>query len=449
MLHTLYILFVSRQMFHFQKMHRVIFFSFSLFLVICLIREGTAEQTEAQSSDWPGWRGAQRDGISTDTGLLDDWTEEGPPLRWKVTGLGKGISTVSLVQGVIYTIGEREGKSWLLALDDENGMELWSSPVGDGKPKSTPTVDGKQIFAIGHSGMLVCVEAPDGKERWRKDLVQEFDGKQANGIGYSESPLVDGDRVLCTPGGNDAIMVALDRHNGDVLWKAKLPLDPEVVGPQGADGAAFSSIVLSEACGIHQYIQLVGRGIISVRAEDGKLLWIYNRIANHLANVTTPVVHQDYVFCTTAYGTGSALLKLVPHEDGVRSEEVYFLNAKKMQNHHGGLVLVNDHIYCGHGQNNGFPLCVELKTGNVKWRPGRGPGTGSAAVVYADDHLYFRYEDGTMALIQATPDEYRLKGTFKIDSALGENWSHPVVAGGRLYLRDEDALICYDLRRTK
>ncbi len=413
-------------------------------------RTSTAASEDTSSPDgWPGWRGPLRDGVCTETGLLDKWDDEGPPLSWKVTGLGQGYSSVSVVRGVIYTMGEHDGKAKLLALDEHNGKERWSAPVGTGKPNSTPTVDRGQIFALGYKGDLVCVDAQNGDQVWYRNITEEFGGKLVSDIGYSESLLVDGNRVLCTPGGDDATIVALERTTGDVLWKASLNEAREELSAKGADGAGFSSIVLSEACGIRQYVQLVGRGVISVRADDGKLLWVYNRVANNLANISTPIIRGDYVFCSTAYSTGSALLKIVPDGTGLQATEEYFLDFRKMQNHHGGLVLVDDHIYSGHGHNNGFPLCIEMKTGKVAWRPGRGPGTGSAAILYADGHMYFRYENGVMALVQATPDKYVLKGTFKIDSDLGKSWPHPVVAGGMLYLRDEDALLCYDLRQPK
>lgn len=407
-----------------------------------------AETAESQGH-WPEWRGPRRDGICTETGLLDSWADEGPPLKWKATGLGNGYSTVSLAHGVIYTMGEHDGKARLLALNEHDGTIRWSAPVGDGKPNSTPTVDRDQVFALGYKGDLVCADVQNGHEVWRKNIAEQFAGSLASDIGYSESLLVDGDRVLCTPGSNDAIIVALDRSTGDVLWKASLNDAREELSKKGADGAGFSSVMLSEACGVRQYVQLVGRGVISVRADDGKLLWVYNRIANNLANISTPIVRGDYVFCSTAYSTGSALLKIVPDGRGLNVREEYFLNFREMQNHHGGLVLIDDHIYCGHGHNNGFPLCVEMKTGKVAWRPGRGPGTGSAAVLYADGHLYFRYENGVMALVQATPEQYVLRGTFQIDSDLGKSWPHPVVARGMLYLRDEDALLCYDLRKSQ
>jgi hypothetical protein len=173
---------------------------------------------------------------------------------------------------------------------------------------------------------------------------------------------------------------------------------------------------------------------------------MYNRIANDTANIPTPIAKDDYVFCSTGYNTGAALLKLEKTDDGVTANEVYFLRSDTLQNHHGGMVLLGDHIYCGRGHNNGFPICVELQTGRVAWEKGRGPGSGSAAVVAADGHLYFRYDNGVMALIEATPDRYVEKGTFKIPDCRDPSWPHPVVAGGKLYLREQDALLCYSLK---
>jgi outer membrane protein assembly factor BamB len=267
-----------------------------------------------------------------------------------------------------------------------------------------------------------------------------------SGWGYSESPLVDGNKLVCTPGGKDAAIVALDKQTGRLLWKTSLP----DVGSRGRDGAGYSSIVISEACGIRQYVQMMGRGTISVAADNGRFLWGYNRIANDTANITAPIVTGDYVFCTTSYGTGSALLRLTPTGDkkGIQANEVYFLEGDQFQNHHGGLVLLDGYIYGGHGQNQGFPTCIELKTGKILWKQ-RGPGGGSAAVTYADGNLYFRYEDGVMALIQATPKALNVESTFKLPTHDGPSWPYPVIAGGMLYLRHGDSLLCYDLRATR
>jgi outer membrane protein assembly factor BamB len=265
-----------------------------------------------------------------------------------------------------------------------------------------------------------------------------------SGWGYSESPLVDGDRLIVTPGSNDAIIAALDKRTGKAIWSTPMP---QQAGNSGGDGAAYSSVVISNAAGVKQYVQLVGRGVIGVDAKTGKLLWGYNRIANGTANVPTPLVSGDYVFCSTGYGTGAALIKLSRRGNAISAEEIYFKSGDELQNHHGGMIMVGDYVYMGHGHNNGFPVCIEWKTGNDMWRPGRGPGGGSAAIVCADGDLYFRYQDGTMALIEASPREYNLKGSFKLATRNGESWPHPVIADGRLYLRDQQNLLCYDIRR--
>ncbi|MEK6233840.1 MAG: PQQ-like beta-propeller repeat protein, partial [Planctomycetales bacterium] len=351
--------------------------------------------------------------------------------------------------------GRRGQKEYLIALNAKDGAELWTAEVGDsGHSNGTPTIDGDLVYAIGRNGDLLCAKTTDGAEVWRKSFSKDFGGKMMSGWGYSESPLIDGDRLLCTPGAQDAMIVALDKKSGEVIWKASATPSDSSPGkkapkgknkPRGKTGAGYSSIVISRGAGVKQYVQLTGRGLISVSAEDGKTLWTYNPVANGTANIPTPVIKGDYVFCSSGYGTGSALLKLVADGDGVKAEQVYFLSGKELQNHHGGMILLDDHLYLGHGNNEGFPVCIDLLTGKDAWRPGRGPGTGSAAITYADGHLYFRYQNGIMALIEARPDEYVLKGSFKLATVKGASWPHPVVIGGRLYIRDQDMLHCYNV----
>lgn len=204
--------------------------------------------------------------------------------------------------------------------------------------------------------------------------------------------------------------------------------------------------MISRAGGVRQYVQLVGRGLIGVSAQTGQLLWSYNRIANSTANIPTPIVAGDFVFCSTGYQTGAALLRLARQGNRITAHEVYFLPHDRLQNHHGGMILLGDYLFCGHGHNQGFPTCIHVPTGRTAWGPVRGPGKRSAAVSYADGHLYFRYEDGTMALIEANPRSYKLKGTFRIATRHAESWPHPVIANGKLYLRDQQDLHCYDLR---
>ena len=399
---------------------------------------------EASRENWPQWRGPNRDGHSPDKNLLSEWDKDGPKLAWKTPGIGRGFSSAAVADGKVYTMGERGDGQYVVALSAADGKQLWSTKFGSkggNDPRGTPTVDGDRVYVVGGNGVLAALDADSGKLDWTKDFKKEFSAPTPS-WGFCESPLVDGDRLICTPGAKDAMMVACDKKSGEVVWKSAYGEK----GKKGGGGAGYSSIVISNGGGVKQYVQLIGHGLIGVRAKDGKLLWNYDAVANGTANIPTPIISGDYVFGSSGYGTGSALLKLVSSgTDEVSAEEVYFLDADKLQNHHGGLILVGEHIYGGHGHNNGFPICVELKTGKTAWSQGRGPGTGSAAIAYADGHIYFRYENGVMALVEASPKEYKLKGTFKIPNVRDPSWPHPTIIGGKLYLREQDTLYCYDV----
>jgi len=406
----------------------------------------------AKAGHWPQFRGPNRDGVSAEKGLLGEWTAAGPPLAWKATGLGRGFSSVSVANGRVFTMGDIEKKQHVLAFNEADGKPIWSTPfasptyddAGIG-PRATPTVDRDLVFALGSEGDLIAVDAAAGKERWRRSLPADFGGRMMSSWRFSESPLVDGDRVIVTPGSFEAGLVALDRKTGKEIWRTALPAS---MGPKGRDGAGYASVVISNGGGVKQYVQLMGRGLVGVRASDGRLLWHYNRVANGVANISTPIVKDDFVFAATAYQTGAALLRLSKSADGVDATEVYFLEPTKLQNHHGGLVLVGDYIYGGHGHRQGFPFCLQMATGKFMWGPDiRNAGMSSAAVVYADGRLYYRYENGKVILIEATPDAYREHGSFDIPDVRGPSWPHPVVAGGRLYLREQDNLFAYDVAK--
>jgi len=363
--------------------------------------------------------------------------------------MGSGYAGVSLADGKIYTTGNFPDGQKVVALSMD-GKVLWSRAMTDTPPKHghdgsrcTPSIDGDRLYAIASSGKIFCLKTASGEVVWSRDFT-EFGGKMMSSWGFSESPLVDGDRVLCTPGAKTAMIVALDKLTGKDVWKCTVP----DLGPKGKDGAGYSGIVISNAVGVKQYVQLVGRGVIGVRADDGKFLWGYNGVANPTANIPTPLVSGDDVFCSSGYNTGSALLHLSKEDGGVAAEEKYFLDGKTMQNHHGGMVLRDGYVYCGHKHKSGFPVCVEIATGKVVWGgEERGPGTGSAAVTYADGNLIFRYESGEVGLIEASPSAYKLKGSFKPDYISEKPcWAHPVVIGGRMYLRDQDKLLCYDVK---
>ncbi|MGJ8695742.1 MAG: PQQ-binding-like beta-propeller repeat protein [Verrucomicrobiaceae bacterium] len=417
----------------------------SLLATLSLMAFGST--TFLQAKDWPQWRGPDRTGLSSETGINKDWEKSPPKLLWNVEGAGRGFSSVSVADGVIYTTGNFDGGQGASAFSQKDGSLLWQTPVTDHVPehgyggaRSVPTVDGDRIYLTTSNGVIACLSTK-GNVLWSKDFKEEWDGKMMSGWGFSESPLVDGDRVICTPGSDKAFMVSLDKMTGATKWKTKLG----DVGKKGKDGAGYGSIVISNGGGVKQYVQMTGRGVIGVRAKDGRFMWNYNDVANSTANIPTPIVEGDYVFCSTGYGTGSALLKLVPKGSGAVAEEVYFLKPKTLQNHHGGMVLVDGHIYCAHKHNGGDPICVELKTGEVKWGPEKGPGHGSACVTYVDGHLIYRYQSGHVALIEASPKGYRLKGSFMPAHQEAESWAHPVVADGKLYLREQDRLMCYEL----
>ena len=488
-----------------------------------------AAAAHAATPDWSQWRGPNRDGVSAEIGLLKEWPADGPKLEWQTKGIGKGMGSVAIHAGKIFVLGQRSGGQYVVAFDLATQRELWSARVSESgdEPTGTPTVDGGQVFAVSKDGKLLCCAEADGKEIWRKDFAPDFGGKMMSSWGFSESPLVDGGKVIVVPGSDAAAMVALDRKTGAVIWKAAMPAN---VGTRGQEGAGYTGAVISNAAGIRQYVTLIGRGVIGVSAQDGKTLWHYNRVANGTANIPTPLVWDDYVFCSSGYGTGAGLLKIVKSAAGaqatpdeknadwakkladlnaeiekrraargkftkgtpdyetedkavqsikpdidkaqqalkaaggdsgesaaippvpgspVRAEEQYFLNASTFQNHHGGMVRIGDFLYAGTGHNNGFPICLEWKTGKVAWSKERGPGKESAAVIAADGRLYFRYQDGTMALIDATPNGYKERGVFKLTHVDGPSWPHPAIHDGRLYLRSQDVLMCYDLRSAK
>ena len=407
-------------------------------------------QSAASGGNWPQWRGPNRDAVSTETGLLQSWPEGGPRRLFAATGMGSGFSSVAVTGGRLYTMGDRRDGQYVLAFNEADGAPLWATRVGGthvdqyGGPRATPTVDGAMIYAVSTDGDFVALESATGALKWRKSLPSEF-GAPTPGWQFAESPLVDGDRVVITPGSRRAVMVAFDKITGKEIWRASM----SSIGSNGLDGADYSSIVISNGGGVKQYVRLMGRGVISVRANDGWFLWGYNNVANNVANISTPIIKGNLVFASTGYQTGAALLELSAAPEGrATARERYFLASRVFQNHHGGMVLVGDHVYAGHGHNRGTPIAIELATGRVAWGGDiRNAGEGSAAVMAADGHLYFRYQNGVMMLIEATPAGYREKGQFMIPNVRNPSWSHPVVTGGRLYLREQDTLNVYDVKR--
>jgi outer membrane protein assembly factor BamB len=391
----------------------------------------------SSSPDWPQFRGPKRDNLSPDKGLLTSWPKAGPKLLWKGVGVGTGFSTVSVAGNKVFTMGDDAGSCRVFALDRATGKPLWSAKVGASGgpggyegPRGTPTIDGNLVYAIGQFGDLVCLDAGSGKPLWRKSFPRDFKGR-AGGWGFTESPLVDGDRLLCTPGGQDATMVALDKKTGEEIWRCP-----------ARTSAGYASVVISNAANVKQYVNLTAAGTIGVRAKDGKLLWLYKRLGNNTANIPTPIPVGNQVFTCAGYGKGGALLTLSGEGGGVDSKEEYYKTALK--NKHGGATIVGDLVFAD-TDDSGRPYCADWHTGEIKWTK-QGRGEGSAAITYADGHLYVRYANGRVALVPATADGYREKGSFKIPNGDRNSWAHPVVIGGRLYLREKNVVWCYDVK---
>jgi outer membrane protein assembly factor BamB len=387
---------------------------------------------------WPQWRGADRSAVSSETGFLTKWPEKGPPLAWKFEGLGEGVASVAVAGGRVYTLGYRGDDELVTALEEATGKKLWSVRIGPAQKENsvmrwlsqrTPTVDENLLYAFTAGGELICLKTADGKEVWRKDYVRDFEGRRPV-FGYCDRPLVDGKRLICAPGGKSGV-VALDKKTGDILWKSA-----------GIDYVAgYSATVLTNVGGVRHYVAFFLGGIVGVSARDGKVLWQYKMPAR-IANNYTPLIYKDLVFCASGYGSGIALLKLIPEKNGIRIEEVY-ARREPLPPWHDTTVLLGEYVYAG--TSKGI-ACFELATGKEVWR--RHDATGNVSVVAADGHLYLRTQRGEVMLVEATPKQYVLKSTLTIPEATPKPGSTaPVIAGGRLYLRDDDRLFCYDIKK--
>lgn len=391
------------------------------------------------SQQWTQFRGPGRANISTESGLLTDWNQSPPKLLWTARGLGEGYSSVSLSGNLLFTMGTKANEEVVIAIDINTGEIVWSQANGsvfkDGQgngPRSTPTVDGTVLYALGANGDLSCMTTRDGSVEWTKNILQEFG---ANNIvwGISESPLIDGDKLVCTPGGQRATMVALNKQNGATIWKATVPGNPK---------AAYSSAIMITVGGVKQYVNLTHDGIMGVEAQTGTPLWGNNRAANKTANCSAPVFFagNNSIFYASGYGTGGALLRLTGAQNRVSAQLGFF--TPDMKNHHGGMVEVDGFLYGS--SDPGVLTCINLTNGQTVWQ---NRSVGKGALTCADGHIYMRSESGPLALVEVNPKAYVEKGRFNQPERSGKPaWPHPVVADGKLFLRDQDLLLCYDVR---
>ena len=405
---------------------------------IAFLATAVLTATPLLSADWPQWRGAGRVGHSPDTSILAPWPKSGPKQSWIFKDAGIGYSSFSIVGTRLFTMGARQESEQVICLDATTGKELWATSLGpvyennwgDG-PRSTPTVDGDHLYALSATGILACLNIKDGTEVWKVDVVKSLGG-QLQGWGYTESVLIDGDHVICTPGGQQGTMAALHKKTGAVVWQSS-----KLKGP-----AQYSSPIRIEVNGQPQYAQLLMNKVVGIAPKDGALLW-ETSFPGRVAVIPTLVFHDNSVYATAGYGTGCQMIKL----DGAEPEVVY--EEKSITNHHGGVIVVDGKIY-GHSDKGGW-TCQDFLTGKIEWQD---ESLGKGTCTYAAGHLICVDEnDGTVVLATAKPDKWQEISRFKLapQTSLrkkeGRIWSHPVVVNGRLYLRDQDLIFCYNVKK--
>lgn len=407
--------------------------------VLALLPAGAVAQNKPATSkpqgDWPQWHGPDRTNLSSETGLLKQWPDAGPKVVWTVQGIGNGYGAVAVRGDRIYVQGGLDGKSTVFALDRATGKPVWNAPIGraldqdrGGGPRGTPTIEGDRVYVLTENGDLACVNDKDAHVVWNRNILRDFGGQNPHWH-ISESPLIDGEKLIVTPGGRGGAIVALNKTTGkEVIWRSTDLTDP----------AGYASCIVADVHGVRTIMNLTADAGVGVRADNGKLLWRYEKPANDVANCTTPVYSNNKVFYTSAYGTGCGLLNLSSQNGAIKADEAYF--SRDMQNHHGGVVLVNGKLY---GFSNAILTCMDFADGKVHWRD-RSVGKGS--LTYADGMLYLLGEGHQMGLAEATPDGYREKGRVRIQDMGLPSWAHPVVCGGRLYIRNQGTLTCYDIR---
>jgi outer membrane protein assembly factor BamB len=415
-----------------------------------------------QADDWPQFRGPNRDGVSKETGLLKSWPEGSPKLLWTYKDAGTGFSGPAIVGDVLYTMGARGDTDYVFALDLKANplKEKWATKVGptliwrgntwNKGPSATPTVAGGLVYALAGGGDMVCVDAENGSEKWRISLLKDLSGDVYNyggaapkgaGWGFCGAPLVDGDNVIVMPGGPKGTLAALNAKTGAVVWRSE-GLKEE---------ATYASPVVAEIGGQRQCIVMVQDGVAGVATKDGRLLWRYQRSEPYGDIVaSTPVVKDGYVYITACPAGGHDLVKVAADGGTFKAEQVY--GNKKIETTHGGVVLVGDNIYGCSGEKRTKWFCQDFKTGKVRWQV-EDPVIGKGSINYADGMLYLLGDSSAkVGLVEASPTAWKLISHFKLPAesqmrlSSGRVWTHPVIAHGKLYLRDQELLFCYEVK---
>ena len=402
---------------------------------------------ESQAQDWPQWRGANRDGISRETGLNLDWTSSKPPLAWTFREAGAGYSAPTIVGTTLYSQGAADGNDFAFAIDTRTGNLKWKQILGSAfvedrgnGPRGSVTIDGDKLYLVRGGGQIHCLSAIDGRIIWQKDIIEDPNSRRLM-WGHSESPLVDGNLMIYTPGGEQGTMAALDKNTGEIVWRSTDWTDP----------LSHTSPIVAEIDGVRQYIKVSKYGVGGVAANDGRLLWKVEIAGIRSANavIPTPICQGNIVYLTAGYNAGCTALRITGTGETFNAEIIY--TNRNMSNHHGGVVLVNGYIY-GFSEAPGW-MCQNLLTGETVWSQ-RVSGVGKGAVVAVNDRLIlFDERTGLITIALASPDGWMEFGRMEIperseiESMDNMVWTHPVVADGKLFVRDHDLLFCFDLKR--
>lgn len=389
----------------------------------------------SHAENWPQWRGPHRDGKSSETGLLGEWPAEGPPLLWRAENVGEGHASLAVVDGFVFTTGlvTETGEGVLSALDP-TGDIVWQTPYGPEwtgmypGARSCPTIDGDNGYILSGTARLVCFDPKTGAVRWGKNVAEAFAGLQPR-VGFAESPLVVGNRVICTPGGANAGVVALDKNSGATVWTTE----------GFSDQSAYCSAVLLELTGTRLVVTVTARNLVGIDAETGAVMWRepFDTEAEDPNHSVSPVFEYGRIYITSGHRDGGREFEL--SADGKRLTPGWtdtILNCL-----HGGLIALEGYVYGA--STKGRWVCLDLRNGAVTYET-RGVGMGS--VIYADGMLYCYGEKGTLGLVTATPTEYRLVSSVEIPGGAGPHWAHPAISDGRLYVRHGTAVMAFDIR---
>ena len=403
------------------------------------------------AQDWPQWRGHNRDGVSKEAGLNLDWAAKKPALKWVYRESGFGYSAPTIVGTTLYCQGSSNGKDYAFALDTQTGKVKWKQELGPeyvddrgNGPRGSVTVDGNNLYLIRGGGQIHCLSAADGKIIWQKDFKTELGGKLMSNWGFSESPLIDGNHVICTPGGDNGTMAALDKHTGSVVWRTK----------EWTDAGGYSSAIIVEVGGIRQYIQQSSKGVAGISCKDGKLLWKVENPAYRTAVIPTPVFSEDFVYVTNGYNGGCMGIRLAKEGDGIKADTIYAIK-RDISCQHGGVVLSNGFVYGFSEPPSNSWVCQNFKTGEVVWtRNDKEIGVGKGSLFCVNDRLIlFDMRTGKLVIGVASSDGWKDSGSIEIPERTENDpsrdkqlWTHPIVANSNLYVRDHDLLFCFDLK---